>query len=184
MSKENKDNQIYRDAFSQIEKEESDRKQEEERIRQENEIAKIKNIIKAYLQKKDFIREQIKKLQEDEKIIDKDLEDLKCGRLDKIEERQTIDENARKKSIIIIERIREKYIPTYPWRSPYKITWNINSGSDYYTTMGNTSQLNNTVNCMMSNMLKDFGNLDSQFCGTSFQNFSSGTYKLNNYPLS
>lgn len=54
-----------------------------------------------------------------------DLEDLKLGKLDRIEERQAKDPDAKANSVIIIikekEVIRERTIPS-PWYWPYAIT--------------------------------------------------------------
>ncbi len=214
MTKENEHSKIIKEAFDSVELEENERKKEEERIKKEKEISKIKNVVKAHLQKIDFLDEQIRKLQEEKAVVKSDLEDLKAGRLDKIEERQKTDPTIKEKSIIIIERIVEKYIPDYPWRSPYDITWNtystspnsictslapsmlsltiddkcvtpyrsgyLNTSASNYTSSDLVNKMLNTARSIANDMEKEFGEMDSGIYGTTFQNFSSGSYKLNN----
>ena len=122
-----------------------------EKEHQENEVKKIKEIVQKHLEKLSFHHEQAKEHQEKERLLKKDLDDLKAGRLDKIEERQEKDEKAREVRIIIVKRVEKEYIPIYPWRSPWWIEWatpvysNLlvdNSGLSFTTTStGNSFQI-------------------------------------------
>jgi hypothetical protein len=97
----------------------------------EKQIQQIKQIVMRTL-------EEIKKQEKarDEaieilKTLKMDLDDLKMGRIDRIEERQREDESCRKNSVVVIEK--EKATPTgvrYAWQEkffePYKWSWNPN----------------------------------------------------------
>src|ERR1035437_6385627 len=86
---------------------------------QEQEIDKIKHIVKDYLieisekeKEKDIL---VKKIS----LLKKDLDNFKQGRLDLIAERQKIEQFSPK--IVIIEKIVEKFLPMNPWYAPYHI---------------------------------------------------------------
>ena len=96
---------------------------EVEKEHQEAEIQKIKDIVKKYLEKIQSKKEKVKEEQEELRALEKDLDDLKAGRLDKIEERQGKDPVHDRVKIIEIHRIETQYVPYYPWRSPYQITY-------------------------------------------------------------
>ena len=68
---------------------------------------KVKEIVKSTLEKIDKIDKQEKELAEKKKILKKDIDDLKAGRLDNIEERQKESELARNTSVfkVILEEI-------------------------------------------------------------------------------
>lgn len=89
----------------------------EEELRKE-EVTRIKDVVKATLEK--LHQKEIQKhgLEEEIKILRKDVEDLKEGRIDRIKERQEVDSKAKDVSVIIIkEKIIERQVPTwyYPW---------------------------------------------------------------------
>lgn len=136
---------IVSNAIQQLEKE-----------KQEAEISKIKGIVKAYLEKILNKKEQIKIIQKELKELEMDLDDLKSGRLDKIEERQEKDPNHNINTLIIVKRIEKEYLPFQPWRSPWIVEWG------NYLPSGNT-----WVDC------------SSTTTGTAFQNFTGGTYTIN-----
>lgn len=128
---------------------------------QEEEIKKIKEIVKAHLQKID--EQQKIKSEADEKIrlLKKDLEDLKEGRLDRIEERHKLEPKAREIRIIEIRKIEKQYIPMQPWYSPWVITYSpvyTNPSLTYYNGTSGTLTVS----------------------GNTFANFTSGTYQLGN----
>ncbi len=137
----------------------------------EKQITKVKEIVKRTL-------DAIEKVKEDKLTIDKrlkylkmDLDDLKEGRLDRIEERQEKDPKAKENSVIIIikekEVIREREVPypvyPSPWYWPYNITWN--QPDWYYTNSTNgldtLSYTNGTsINCSVA------------------KDYSTGTYQI------
>lgn len=74
----------------------------EKEIKKEKEEAlklKVKEIVKSTLEKIDNIDKQEKELAEQKKVLKKDIDDLKAGRLDLIEERQKESEVARQTSV-------------------------------------------------------------------------------------
>jgi hypothetical protein len=98
---------------------------------QQEEIDKIKSIVRSYLEeiqdkqdKKNRKQKEVDEIDEEIRLLKKDLDDLKAGRLDKMEERQKVDKRARDISIIIIKKVEKEYVPYKPWYSPYDITWN------------------------------------------------------------
>ena len=144
-----------------------------EKTKQEQEIAHIKSIVKAYLEKIFKKEEEKKELEKAIKALKADLEDLKLGRLDKIEEKQGKDKEHDNNTLIIIHKIEKEYIPYQPWRSPWIIAWNYkvsyDTSSDWTLNYANTA----TVNANDSTMLTS-----RRLLGTSFQNFSGGTYDI------
>ena len=136
--------QIVNQALTELEKEQ-----------QEQKINEVKRIVSSYLEK---IAEQkviVDSEQNKLKLLKKDLDDLKAGRLDKIEDRQKFDPVAKNVSVIIIRRT-ETYLPMQPWRSEYD--W-------YYTdAVGSTTSLE----------------VRGQVTGTFCQNFVSGSYRIGN----
>lgn len=84
----------------------------------DEEKMRIKDVVKATLEK--LRKKEIEKHEIDEeiKILRKDIEDMKEGRIDRIKERQDIDVKAKEVSVIIIkEKIIEKQVPLWyqPW---------------------------------------------------------------------
>jgi DNA gyrase/topoisomerase IV subunit A len=141
---------IVSNAIQQLEKE-----------KQEIEISKIKGIVKAYLEKILNKKEQIKIIQKELKDLEIDLDDLKSGRLDKIEERQSKDPNHKNNTLIFVKKIEADYLPFQPWRSPWIVEW--------------------CNNCPVVGSTSDTW-IDPSFTtctGTAFQNFTSGTYTIN-----
>lgn len=167
---------------------------EAEKEAQEKEIQKVKTIVKSYLQKIQDKRDIEDKAREERKMLEKDLDDLKSGRLDKILERQESDPKAKDISIIIIKKIEKEYIPMYPWRSPWIVEikpqpyqWvesytttsgylNTNVGDAVYTTCG----AGGGGGCYagLSGTSTPTGNSVS-IVGTVFSNFSGGSYDIN-----
>ena len=116
---------------------------EEERKKQ---FKIIKEAIKGELEKLEEKKEQRRELDKEIKIHKQNIDNIREGRLDLIEERQRKDEKAKAVSTIIIERekIVEKVVekpvpypfdpwpvvpvpypvkPYNPWYEPYRISW-------------------------------------------------------------
>ena len=86
-------------------------------------IDKIKEIVKQTLEKIDDLTDKKKGIEKEIKILKMDIDDLKSGRLDKIQERQKIDEDARKMSLITV-RPRDTTIGT-SMVPRWRIMWDI-----------------------------------------------------------
>jgi hypothetical protein len=176
------------EAIKEIEKEE-----------QQKEVDKIKNIVRKYLEKIADKKKQEDEVRKERLALEKDLDDLKAGRLDKIEERQGKDPVHDKVKIIEIHKIVEHYYPAYPWRSPYVINWyepnyygqSITTSSGYssigYLQANNTGSslgmiTSNTGSQNFMNQMQSVSNLASQITGqitgTMFQNFCGGSYDI------
>jgi len=106
----------------------------------------VKEIVQHTLEKIDELDKEIKDREESKKILKLDLEDLRNGKLDLIEERQKKDSKAAKVSLVIIkEVIRDTYYPQPIWIRPYDITWNPNtiwcgSGGNSLNAFSSTTQ--------------------------------------------
>lgn len=124
---------------------------------------KIKKIILETLRKKVELEENVKEIQQRIKILGKDLEDFKQGRLDLIEERQKVDETARKTSVVRIEKIIEHHYYLRPWYEPFNIHW--------------YPPCDNTVTVALNGSDSITTNSDA-YVGTDFHNFFSGTYEV------
>lgn len=103
--------QIAKEAFKDAEK---DLKKEQ--------VAAIKEVVLRTLRKLDEVKKKIKDLQEEERILKMDIDDLREGRLDRIEERQKKDEKAKEVSVAKLEKA-DATLQVNPWYNPYKITW-------------------------------------------------------------
>lgn len=131
------------------------------------EIEKFKKIVTATLDKLETKKRARQKLDKEIHILKKDIDDLKSGRLDKIEERQENDKEAEEISIFKVikevETIREvpypvpyDPYPVKPWFVPYRFTWCgdsvdadvvgtcINSSVDCCTTINSSESKYNT----------------------------------------
>lgn len=157
---------------------------------EEKNIERIKLIAKSYLEKINEKTKERSKLDSEIKDLKKDLDDLKSGRLDKIEERQALDPAAKGHSLVIIKKVVEHYYPTKPWYSQYEIV--IPQNPYYYSSPTGTITTStgswDTRSLGQRDALNAFFSLNSSSpqenvfnaVGTAFQNFVSGTYKLNN----
>lgn len=164
---------------------------------EEKNIERIKEIAKSYLEKINSKTKERNAIETEIKNLKKDLDDLKAGRLDKIEERQNVDPVAKKQSLIVVTKIVEKYFPAKPWYSQYTVNWSTPGWSTDGLTSVTTSSGNGTVyisatpsgNNAFSNMWNTFNSTSSNFpslesnfsfgaSGVNFQNFMGGTYKL------
>ena len=91
---------------------------EAEKEAQEKTISEIKEVIKSLLTEIDNEEKKSKESLDKLKVLKRDLDDIKSGRLDKIEERQEKDPKQKEISTIYVERTKE-YVPMYPWQSPW-----------------------------------------------------------------
>lgn len=96
---------------------------EAEKQQQQNQVEKIKQIVLAHLEKIAEKKEKRKELDQELRLLEKDLDDFKSGRLDRIVERHEVDPKAKEVRIIIVEKVEKQYIPQYPWRSPWTVNW-------------------------------------------------------------
>lgn len=160
--------ELITQAFEQAEKE-----------AQEKEIAKIKQIVQSYLEEIRSKQEQHDNLGKEIKLLKSDLDDLKSGRLDKIEERQRVDEKARDISLIIIKKIEKYYIPYYPWRSPWMIECK-SKPSNWATTFTTTnSGGEKLVAYGMGDTWEGVNStLTLEATGQTFSNFAGGSYQV------
>ena len=108
------DKELTKAAFEQAEKEARERK-----------VAEVKAIVTETLEKLETVRKQIHDLQEEERILKLDIDDLKNGKLDLIAERQAKDPRAKGVSVVLIVREKEvvREVPVYYW--PYHIYWQL-----------------------------------------------------------
>ena len=95
----------------------------------EKAIEKLKEFIKRTLEARE---RQIKVRDEAAskiKILDKDILDLKEGRIDRIEERQKADPKARETSVALVEKVIVKEVHHHHyedrWYWPYRFIWQI-----------------------------------------------------------
>ena len=158
--------------------------------KQEAKIKKIKDIVRSYLEKIDDKKLELRKVQDDLKALESDLNDLKTGRLDKIEERQGSDKTHDRNTIIIVERIEKEYIPYQPWRSPWTIEWKYRPEATIGITGGNTYYLDTTGSTLTntsgpltaySSLLQNSDTASDVITGLLFQNFSGGSYNINDH---
>ena len=178
--------EIVADAIKEISKE-----------KQEAEVKKIKDIVRTYLEKIQSKKEKEDEIRKERLALEKDLDDLKAGRLDKIEERQGNDPIHDKVKIIEIHRIEKEYIPYYPWRSPYIIQWYepnyYYTGTQLYNCQATTTQGNTNLNYTLtssdselasaSNAINQLAqcasDMQAQITGINCQNFVGGSYNIN-----
>jgi len=92
-----------------------------EEEKKEKEVKLIKEAIKQTLEKIAWLEKEIKEKQEEKKILKQDIDNIRAGRLDLIEERQRKDEKARETSIIIVEKVKEVHHHYDRWYEPYRI---------------------------------------------------------------
>ena len=124
---------------------------------------KIKEIIKRTLEKKTNLETEVRQLQKEIKILNRDIEDFKKGRIDLIEERQNVDNLAKETSVVEIIRIIEKRCEK-PWYQPYRVTpypnpWITWQDGSCYTNCGD--------------------DLSVKFTGSDFHKITAGTYDIN-----
>jgi len=149
----------------------------------EKRIGQVKELVKKTLERLSHLDEQISKLQEERKILKLDIDDLKAGRLDRIEERQSKDEKAKKTSVATI--VKEKVVEHHHhydnyWYYPYRVVWNpplLPYDGTVYCTTGNASTTigGNAVSC---NSINTGGCSSFTLTSSVAKDFSIGTYNI------
>lgn len=152
---------------------------------QEKQINEIKRIVKDYLEEIESVKKDKEKLDKKLLTLKKDLDDIKSGRLDKIEERHKVDPECKK--ISLIQLVPIQLFPTTPWKSIYEIqllnhwdggygtvTLGNNCNTVYTTTGTNTLTSYSDTTVTLTNSSNLIG-----ISGTNFQNFASGSYDIN-----
>lgn len=156
----------------------------------EKQISEVKEIVKRTLERLAEVDKDIDKLQERKKYLKLDLEDLKEGRLDRIEERQEKDPKAKNYSLVII--IKEKVIEriTSPWYVPYHVTWVDTNlpGITWQqptvycgTTVDNGSAVTYSTSCGSASFGCDCDNFvgfSQPINGSVARDFAPGTYQV------
>jgi len=135
---------VAKQAFAEAEKE-----------AREKQVAEVKRIVTKTLERLEEVRKNIKNLQEDERILKMDIDDLKEGKLDRIAERQEKDPEAKKVSVVLIIKEKEVIREVSPWYFPYQVIWQQPLTPLLYCV--------NTVNTVYG------GNLTSAYGGSSDQ---------------
>ena len=139
---------------------------ESSKEQQEAEIRRIKEIVQRLLEKIDTLKKKRIELDKEIKVQEDDLDNLKTGRLDKIEERREKDPEYRKYTTVTVRRVEKDYLPFQPWRSPWIVSF-----GDYIPAFDSTFAT--TAGTVWT------GNNCSTFTGIDFQNFTGGTYTIN-----
>lgn len=110
-------------------------------------VAEIKAIVRQTLEKLDTIKKDIKKLQDKKKILELDIDDLKEGKLDRIADRQAIDPEAKKVSVVVIIKEKEVVREVGPWYWPYQVIWQepvrFPTNGPWFETTGSINLVNN-----------------------------------------
>jgi len=115
----------------------------ERELLEEQEEKQVQFIKKAIQQTLEEIRKKEKdrnKLNKEIKILKQDIDNIRAGRLDLIEERQSKDEEAKRTSIIEIIKEKEVHHHHYHdrWYEPYRITFKY---PDYWIGQESTADL-------------------------------------------
>jgi len=149
-------------------------------------IEKLKVVVKSTLERIAAIDKQVEELQEEKKILKLDIDDLKEGRLDRIEERQKKDEKAKKVSIIRVikkEVVHEHhYIPSI-FQQPYHIVPYVNpvSSTTVYcgtVTTNNSSFASSIANSSNCAFLNSNASAEFDITGYTSKQFTPGTYDV------
>lgn len=167
--------ELVKKAFAEAEKE-----------AEQKQIAKIKEIVKATLSKIndtdtqiDALKESIKKLEEEKKLLRLDVEDLKDGRLDRIEERQAADEKARKVSVIIVHKEIHHHHDNW-WYQPYQIEYVQYPPAISIPSVWCTNNVGAVDSITQSTGISNSPVFDAVFTlnGSTAKNFAVGTYSV------
>ena len=146
--------EITKEAFAQAEKE-----------AREKQVKLVKEIVTKTLEKIDTLSKDIKGRQEERKILELDINDLKAGKIDQIVERQEKSEKAKETSVVVIikEKVIEREVPYNPWYWPYTVTWQsqpvptFNKDTVYY------NGTNNSMLCLKDNSTTTLGAISCDF---------------------
>lgn len=145
---------------------------------------RIKSVVKATFELLRQKEEKKHTLDDEIRILRRDLTDLNDGRLDRIKERQDLDPKARDISVIIIkERIIERQVPTPMWYWP----WTIEIKPQYvypvyptYTVYGSDATIDTSGYLTSTNTTTASANNTVQFTtnNSAVHMHASGTYSL------
>ena len=152
----------------------------------EKQVEEVKKIATKTLERLEEVRKNRKTLEEEERILKLDIEDLKEGRLDRIVERQEKDPKAKQTSVVTIIREKEVIREVGPWYWPYRVYWN---EPIYYPAIGMSTTQNfcfntqsagsytNTANCGTLTSNATMGNFETITCSIA-KDATVGTYGL------
>jgi regulator of replication initiation timing len=167
---------LVKEAFESAEKELRDKR-----------IVEVKAIVLKTLEKLSDVEKIIKEKQEEKKILKMDIDDLKEGRLDRIAERQTIDEKAKKVSVVVIIKEKETIREVSPWYYPYQVIWQVPYVPTYYNNTvklcgGNNTLLLNTASEINSSNTYGSSNFTSTTINCSVaKDATIGAYDINGH---
>jgi len=148
--------EIAKTAFEQVENEARNKQ-----------VETVKRIVERTLEKIDILSKDIKERQEQKKILELDIDDLKAGKIDQIVERQEKSEKAKQTSVVVIikEKVVERQVPYSPWYWPYTVVWQdqvpLSTGDTFYVngtsgsnnlvySTGSSGWSMNTINCSVA----------------------------------
>ena len=104
--------EVVKEGFAQAEKEQKEKQVEE-----------VKRIVTKTLEKLEEVKTEIRELNDERKLLEMDIEDLKEGKIERIVERQEKDPRARKVSVVVILKEKEVIREVNPWYWPYRVIW-------------------------------------------------------------
>jgi len=149
--------------------------------KEQKEIALVKRAIKQTLEEIRKKEKERNKLNKEIKILKQDIDNIRAGRLDLIEERQSKDDEAKRTSIIEIIKEKEVHHHHYHdrWYEPYRITFKY---PDYWISNNITTEITD-VDCSVttsgSTWTMATGNISTYSVTNSVaKNAVAGTYKL------
>ncbi len=155
------------------------------------EVDKLKDVIKHTLEKLKEKEEAKRALQEDINILKADIKDFKEGRLDKVEERQKNNPNAKAVSVFKIVRSEpvkdvtkvEHHYYNYPiyWTYPYTITptlWPPQFDNSIVYDIDVAGMNNDAITLNTRTLTVDTGSASFSCSGSTARSFTSGTYQL------
>lgn len=92
---------------------------EQEKVEKQKQL--IKDAIKQTLERIEELDGEIRKKQKKKKILKQDIDNIRAGRLDLIEERQKKNGEANRTSVIRVEKVKEVHHHYDHWYEPYRI---------------------------------------------------------------
>jgi len=168
--------EIVKEGFEQAQKE-----------AREEQVREVKEIVSKTLTKLDEVKDKIKELRKEEKILKMDIEDLKQGKIDRIVERQEKDPKAKETSVVVIIKEKEVIRETNPWYWPYKVFWNEPYTPVWHTDVycGTGQQVNHSFTLGGTNLVDNqLQNSTSGVINCSVaKNAAIGTYEVNGEPV-
>lgn len=130
---------------------------EAEKEMRERQIKALKELVLKTLEKLEAEKKARDLAMANIRVLQKDLEDMRAGRLDRIEERQKKDPKAKEVSVAVIERVivkeehhhHEHYIiEPSRWYEPWKITY-----GPFMTAAGGTTITNENAGFTLNNSI-------------------------------